>query len=319
MDPCPVGMRGIVPSLNTPFDADGAVDTASLGRLVEATVAAGCGGMLALAVAGEGASLDRDEKRRALAAIVAANAGRLPLIASVSAGAQDERVALSRLARELGADGVCCQVPAGLAGEALERALAEVAGAGPGLLMLQDLDWTGDGLALEEIVRLFERVPGFRCLKVETVPAGPKYSRVLAATGGRLHVSGGWAVTQMLDGLARGVHAFVPTGLEPVYCAIHRAWQASRQPEAQALFEAALPVLAFANQHVDVSIRFLKRLRRAEGLFATDRCRPPVAELDPVQQRQADALVVRALALQTEAARRGDAGEDPRRHRGALL
>ena len=59
---------------------------------------------------------------------------------------------------------------------------------------------------------------------------------------------------------------------------------------------------------VDVSIRFFKRLRRAEGLFATERCRPPVAELDPIQQRQADALVARALDLQAHLARREDEG-----------
>ena len=57
-----------------------------------------------------------------------------------------------------------------------------------------------------------------------------------------------------------------------------------------------------------MSIRFFKRLRRAEGLFATERCRPPVAELDPIQQRQADALVARALYLQAHLARREDEG-----------
>jgi len=300
-DPCPVGLRGLVPSLNTPFDAEGALDTASLRRLVEATVAAGCAGMLALAVAGEGASLAREEKRRAVEAILEANAGRVPVIVSVSAAESAERVALAAMARVLGADGVSCQAPA-LSGAVLERALAEVAEAGPGLLMVQDLDWAGGGLPVDEIARLAERVPGFGCLKLETVPAGPKYSRVLAATGGRLHVSGGWAVTQMLDALARGVHAFVPTGLEPVYCAIYRAWHAGRADDARALFEAALPILAFATQHIDVSIRFFKQLRQAEGLFATDRCRPPVAALDPIQQAQADALVARALALQARVA-----------------
>jgi hypothetical protein len=53
-DPCPVGLRGIVPSLNTPFTADDAVDLASVRRLVDWTVEAGSVGMLILAVAGEG-------------------------------------------------------------------------------------------------------------------------------------------------------------------------------------------------------------------------------------------------------------------------
>ena len=81
------------------------------------------------------------------------------------------------------------------------------------------------GLPLATIVGLFERVPAFRAIKIETVLAGPKYSAVLEATGGELHVSGGWAVGQMMDALARGVHAFMPTGLEPVYCRIHQLYR----------------------------------------------------------------------------------------------
>ena len=51
-DPSPVGLRGIVPSLNTPFTADGVVDLDSVGRLVDWMVKAGSAGMLILAVRG---------------------------------------------------------------------------------------------------------------------------------------------------------------------------------------------------------------------------------------------------------------------------
>lgn len=300
------GLRGIVPSLNTPFQADGGIDADSLGRLVDHTVAAGCAGMLILAVASEMSALSFDERHRAAETIVERNAGRLPIVLSVTADDPAMRRALARLGRKLDVFALCCQVPAGFAGDALEAELGEIAAAGPGLLMIQDLDWSGGGLAIETIQLLFERLPAFRFLKLETVPAGPKYTRVLEATGGRLHVSGGWAVAQMMEALARGVHAFMPTGFEPIYGAIHRHWVAGRVAQAEALFERLLPVLAFTNQHIHVSIRFLKQLRRAEGLFATDLCRPPVPDFDIYQQRQADRLLARALELQ-DAVRRGTA------------
>src|SRR5258708_13032142 len=82
-DPCPVGIRGIVPSLNTPFTADDAVDLDSVRRLVDWTVASGAAGMLVLAVAGEGQSLHRGEFRAVAEAIAAQNAGRIPIILSV--------------------------------------------------------------------------------------------------------------------------------------------------------------------------------------------------------------------------------------------
>ena len=46
-----------------------------------------------------------------------------------------------------------------------------------------------------------------------------------------------------------------------------------------------------------MSIRFFKRLRQAEGLFATDLCRVPKA-LDPVQDSECGRMIKRALDLQ---------------------
>ena len=166
--------------------------------------------------------------------------------------------------------------------------------------MLQDLDWQGGGIPVATLCTLFERVPGFFAVKVETVPAGPKYSALLAATEGRLHVSGGWAVGQMMDALARGVHAFMPTAMEPLYCRVLNLYHTGREQESRSLFERLLPVLAFANQHIDVSIRFFKMLRAREGVFASDFCRPPVAALDAVQQSEAERLIDYVLEERTE-------------------
>jgi dihydrodipicolinate synthase/N-acetylneuraminate lyase len=81
---------------------------------------------------------------------------------------------------------------------------------------------------------------------------------------------------------------------------IFRLWQEGRPDEARELFERALPILAFSNQHIEVSIRFWKSVRRRQGLFATDSCRPPVHPLDAVQIEQAEALGRRAIALEAE-------------------
>jgi L-fucose mutarotase/ribose pyranase (RbsD/FucU family)/dihydrodipicolinate synthase/N-acetylneuraminate lyase len=227
-DPCLVAMRGIVPSLNTPFTADDRIDEAGVASLVDATVNAGVAGMLILAVAGEQGSLSAAEKEQVGRIIVARTQRRIPVVMSVTAPEVQVSRDLAAVARAIGADGVCCQAPAGLADDALEDAIARIADAGPDLFMLQDLDWSGGGLPLATILRLFERVKQFRSLKVETVPAGPKYTKVLAATGGRLHVAGGWAVSQMPEALTRGVHAFMPTALDHVYCRIYRLWHAGR-------------------------------------------------------------------------------------------
>ncbi len=296
-DPCPVGLRGIVPSLNTPFDADGAVDLPSLCRAVDHCIESGCAGILALAVASEFASLTADDITAVADTIIEQAAGRIPVIVSVTDATQAARVARARHAAAIGAPAILCQPPTGGDPAARRAMLAEIADAGPDLLMIQDLDWAGPGLPIDEVVALFDAIPRFASLKVEVVPAGPKYSAVLDATGGRLHVCGGWAVQQMIDALRRGVHAFMPTAMEPIYVAINRLYQAGDEAAARQLHADLLPVLAFCNQHIDTSIRFFKRQRVAEGIFKTDICRPPVPAFDAASDHESALLIAHANAI----------------------
>lgn len=290
-------MQGIVPSLNTPFDAEGAVDHASLRKLVDHTVNAGCGGMLGLAVAGEHTTLTLAEKMRFVEVAVDTNAGRIPFVVSVTAPDPGTSIELAKMAHSAGASGLCVQLPDGFGRDLNLGLLQDLSPYASDLLMVQDLDWAGRGLALDEIVYLFERVAPFSWLKIETQQAGPKYSAVIDATGGALNVCGGWAVTQLMDAMARGVDAFIPTGMESVYVAIHRLHSTGEITAARALFERVLPILNFSNQHIDTSIRFFKELRKAEGLFDTSFCRLETARFDEVQEVESQHAIRTALAL----------------------
>lgn len=299
-DHCSIGMRGIVPSLNTPFDGCGKVDGEALGALVEETISAGCQGILAVAVAGEQTSLSYAEKDRIARIIAERVGGRIPVVISVTADCVVESRRLSAMARSAGATGVCCQVPRSLSGRPLTDFFRSITDNGPDLLMIQDLDWSGGGLDVSEIIRLFDELASFRCLKIETVPAGPKYSAVLKQTEGKLHVSGGWAVNQLIDALDRGVHAFMPTAMDRIYVAIYLAYHSGKRDAARALFENLLPVLAFSNQHVDVSIRFFKMLRYAEGFFSSDFCRPPIKQFDTPRRVEAAGLIRSVMRIQSD-------------------
>jgi len=290
--------RGIVPSMNTPFLEDGSIDCDGIRRSVDAVIRAGVSGMLILAVAGETASLDAAEKRLVATTFLDHNAGRIPIILGCSSAGQPDRVALAAMARELGAHAMLCQAPAGLHGEALLDQMQELAQVGPALLVVQDLEFGGPGLPLSDILLLHARLPAFRGLKIEVALPGPKYSAVLQATGGRLHVSGGWAAAQMLEALHRGVHAFIPTAMDCIYTEIFRLFASGDVRSARRLHDRLAPVLAFSNQHLDTSIRFFKHLRQREGIFATARCRPGVAELDAHQMRECEVNLERVLALQ---------------------
>jgi 4-hydroxy-tetrahydrodipicolinate synthase len=164
----------------------------------------------------------------------------------------------------------------------------ELASCDPEMIMLQDWDSSGYGLPDELICELFDSVEAFRCLKIETVPAGVKYSRILNLTGGRLNISGGWAVSQMIEGMRRGVHAFMPTGMHYIYTHIYRLFADGQQDEAQQYFYRILPVLAFSNQHLDISIHFFKQLLFRQGLYPTPNVRIKTHLFDDLHREIAD-------------------------------
>ena len=293
---------GVVPIVNTPFDDDDRIDIEALERAVEDRIAGGASGLIVPAVASEVGRLAAAERRQMVEVVARQASGRLPVIAGASAAEQSETHAMVEWALHHGCAGVLVQPPAAVAQDdgSLLRYVREVASVGTPLLMLQDLAWSGFGIPVETIRVLFEEVDAFRCIKVEVVPAGPKYSAVLTATGGLLNVSGGWASAQLVEALDRGVHAFMPSAHYWVYAEILRQYAEGDRAGAQAMFERLLPVLAFTSQHIDVSIQFQKRLAVRQGIFRTARVRAPEIPFDTYHERVTEDLLERALALHEE-------------------
>lgn len=168
------------------------------------------------------------------------------------------------------------------------------------MLMIQDLDWNGYGMNLEVILRMFDAIPAFRCLKVETVPAGVKYTQVLRATGGAMNVSAGWALPQMIEALDRGVHGFNTTAINRPFARIYQLHRAGRRTEAQKLFDRVVPYLSWAHQHIDISIQFLKRYCHRRGLFSTINVRSPIMPYDQYHERCGSELIEKIIAIEDE-------------------
>jgi len=295
-------LPGIITVLNTPFTAEDKIDTDGLRRHVEYALGAGVAGFLVPAMAAEVGKLTAAERELMVRTVLDAVCGRVPVIGGASAPTTQERVHTARQLIELNCAGILVSIPYENEIQYIGDVQA-IADTQPPFLMLQDWDATGSGVPVPLLARLFDEVECFRCLKVEVVNAGIKYSAVLDATHGRLHVSGGWAVMQMIEALDRGVHAFMPTGLHEVYTRIFALYTAGRRNEARTLFLRLLPVLAFSNQHLDISIHFFKRLLHRQGIYATDRVRPPILPFDAHHVRIADELIDHAMALFGECSR----------------
>lgn len=297
-------LRGIVTVLNTPFTRADEVDAAALRRHVRLALDAGVAGFLVPAMASEVDKLTPAERDLLVNTVLDEARGESVVIGGASAPSAAERIRLARRLVASGCDGVLVSIPYENE-EQYSRAVHEVADTSPPFLMLQDWDPRGYGVPVATLVKMFETVEAVRAVKVEVVPAGRKYSELLAATGGRLHVSGGWAVMQIIEALDRGVHAFMPTALHSIYVRIYKLHSAGNRQAARDLFDQVLPILAFANQHLDISIHFFKRLLFAQGIYPTPAVRPPILPFDEAHVRVAEELVARAKTLEAEARDRG--------------
>lgn len=301
----PIRLNGIVAIPQTPFDNKDQVDFASLERGVDDRLAAHVDGILVPVVASEVDKLNMDERRAIVRAVVDQVRGRVPVIVGSSAEDVDAVRSMIEFAVGHGATGVLVQAPVTMIRD--ERLTLDyfraVCQAEPPMLMIQDLEWGGPGLPVSTIVRLFDEIEAFRAIKVETVPAGAKYTAILEATGGRLHVSGGWAVTQLIEGLDRGVDAFMPGGLHWPLVDIVSRYRGGDRSGARALFDRLLPILAWQGQHIDISNQFLKLLAVREGVFATARLRNPAVTFDRFHQHIASQLIEDAVALNADVGR----------------
>lgn len=76
-------LKGTGVAMVTPFNADGQVDFTALERLTEHLVKGGVEYLVVMGTTGESVTLSKDEKKKVLSAVLATNAGRLPVVLGV--------------------------------------------------------------------------------------------------------------------------------------------------------------------------------------------------------------------------------------------
>jgi dihydrodipicolinate synthase/N-acetylneuraminate lyase len=207
---------------------------------------------------------------------------------------------IDRLAERVGAAAYLVAVPNSLYArpDAIVPFFRSLASTSALPLIVQDLEWSGPGLMLATIQDLYAQVPSLVGLKIETVPAGPKYTQVRRLLGEEFFISGGWAIEQLIEALDRGVDAMIPESAKVrVFVEIYRRYCAGNRASAADLFRELLPVLAYTNQEIGTSIAFNKRLLVRRGIFADARIRQRGFEWDAFNTRIADELIDLYLRL----------------------
>lgn len=288
-------MHGIITTVNTPFHDDLSINWSDLRRTAEAALNAGVAGFLAPCFASEIDQLTEEERYRMAGelAAVTKEAGHGIVIPNVRGKDREACVEQAKRYLDLGVDGINIFMPT-ITEESYRELVAAVDALHPPFLCLQD---TKDNELKAPFVKsMFEEFDSFRCIKIETANPGPDYTAILAATEGRLNVSGSWGSDQMIEAYDRGIHALMPSGLFELFVNTYRLYHEKSREAAMRLFFAMLPIIVFTRQSDSVNLSLHKMYFHRLGLYSTVKFRGDYA-IDAIQERYANAMIDRALWL----------------------
>ena len=102
--------RGTFTALVTPF-RDGAIDVSAFEKLIEAQIAAGIAGIVAVGTTGESPTLSHEEREQVIRLAVTTANKRCQVLAGTGSNATHHAVADTKMAEKLGADGALLVAP----------------------------------------------------------------------------------------------------------------------------------------------------------------------------------------------------------------
>jgi len=289
--------QGVIPAITTPFKPDLSVDAELLVKQVDALVAAGCTGIVALGSLGEGGSLSFDEKKAVLRLSKEALAGRGSLVAGIAAITTAEAARLAELAREQGADALMVLPPYVYKGDWREtRAHFEAVICEtplPCMLYNNPIAYGTDVLP-GELVELAGALPNLAAVKESSADVR-RVSAIRALAGDRLAIFVG-VDDLIMEGIAAGATGWI-AGLTDALPAesvrLFELARAGRVDEARAIYDWFLPLL-----RLDTVPKFVQliKLVQAETGLGSETVRPPRLPLAGAERDAALKLIREALA-----------------------
>jgi 4-hydroxy-tetrahydrodipicolinate synthase len=293
--------QGVFVIAATPFADNGALDPASLERLIGFYIDAGVHGITVLGMMGEAHKLTADEARLVMRATLSQVAGEVPVVVGVSSPGLATLAALTSDAMSAGAAAVMVAPPAGLAtDEQIEgyvhqlcRAIGEEVP-----LVLQDYPQaTGVHLSVALLDRLVDDLPQLKILKHEDCPGLGKLSRIRAnaARDRRRRIAiliGNGALYYPLE-LARGADGAMTGFAYPeLLVEVWERFAAGREDDAFDLYDAYLPLIRY-EQQPGVGLAIRKEILHRRGVLASPALRAPGPRLDAQDHTELDRLLVR--------------------------
>lgn len=185
-----MSFSGVFPYLVSPVDASGDVMERVLADLVDHLIAEGVHGLTPLGSTGEFAYLSGEQRRKVVDTVIAANRGRVPVVAGVASTSTADAVAQTEYMVEAGADGILAVLETyfPLGDEGVEQYFTAIAMAAKGrpVVLYTNPQFQRSDLSLPVIDRL-SRIENIRYIKDASTNTGRLLS-IIERTRGRMEV-----------------------------------------------------------------------------------------------------------------------------------
>jgi 4-hydroxy-tetrahydrodipicolinate synthase len=237
--------RGSLVALITPMQADGSLDLKAFTDFVEGQVTEGTQGLIPVGTTGESPTLTHEEHHVVVEACIAAAKGRVPVIAGTGSNSTAEAIALTRHAKQAGADAALVVTPYynKPTQEGLYRHYMAIADAVALPIIIYNIPGRSIvDMSVETMARLAKHpnIVGVKDATANltrplhtTIACGPEFCQL----SGEDHTAVAY--------LAAGGHGCisVTANIAPRLCRqMHDAWAAGRVAEAMAIQQRLVPV-----------------------------------------------------------------------------
>ena len=288
-------ITGIFNILATPFQADYAVDYASLKTLTRFQMDLGAHGLTILGVMGEAAKLSVEERKAVMDTVVETVDGAIPIVVGASHSQLDTCIELSAAAFAAGADGVMIAPPPmqDKSDAAILALYSRIAERIDGAIVVQDFPPVNDVIMSPDVMcQIADAIPNAHYLKLEEPPLMQKIAAIRQRTD-KFEIFGGLGGMFLLEELDRGASGTM-TGFAftEILVAVYEAFQAGRRAEAATLFDRYLPLIRYENQPL-INLTIRKAFLQRRGAIAHASPRPPFQAIDAGTQAEIDWLLER--------------------------
>jgi 4-hydroxy-tetrahydrodipicolinate synthase len=295
----PRKLQGVLPIVQTPFNAADEIDVPVLRREIDWAFELGADG-LGSGMVSETFRLTFSERLRLTELMAELAGGRGAVFAAVGAESSKQAVEYAAAAERAGCDAVMAVPPltSRLSAEAMTgyfRAIAE--GITLPVIVQDASGYVGQSIPLEVSLKLLEIYGGEKIVfKPEASPIGPCLSALREASGGRAQIFEGSGGIHLVDSFRRGVKGTMP-GMD-LLDGIVALWRALVRGEQERVYQLWYPICGLTalqlQAGLDGFLAIEKYLLVKRGVFTSAARRQPYGwTLDAETSAEVDRLFER--------------------------